>query len=272
MRILIRTSKWAIWARRCGSFAVPLTLLPVLLHREGLIGSLDFVAVETVALSFAVLGLLLGLGGFVRLWRTGDRGWGKASWGIVFSTLCLLPFGYFGYLALKNPVVTEISTDFRTPVPLSLLRPAQTPPALQAEIAAHFPNVRTRSYPIAAAQIFEILAQLVEEEGWDISISRNPDDTGGVGLLDGVALRLLGWRDEVAVRVLASDAGATIDMRSAPFFAFPDFGENGRRVEKLLLALDGKVTALLRTAAGTPATDPDADSGDAPPTVTGTEE
>lgn len=264
MRVLIRTSKWAIWARRCGSFALPLTVLPVLLHREGVLQSADFVTVEALALGFAGLGLLLGLGAFVRLWITGDRGWGKASWGIVFSILCLLPFGYFGYLALKNPVVTEISTNFRDPVPFSLLRPAATPPALQQEIAAHFPNVRTRSYPVDAGQVFIILAQLVDDEGWDVSISRNPDDTEGVGLLDGVAVRLLGWRDEVAIRVRATDTGAAIDMRSAPFYDFPDFGENGRRVEKLLLALDGRMTALLRTAAGASATDTEADSGDAP--------
>lgn len=264
MRVLIRTSKWAIWARRFGSFAVPLTVLPVLLHREDIIESGDFVAVETLALGFATLGLLLGLGGFVRLWFTGDRGWGKASWGIVFSILCLLPFGYFGYLALKNPVVNEISTNFRDPVPLSLLRPAATPPALQQQIAAHFPNVRTRSYPVDAGQVFTIVEQLVDEEGWDVSISRNPDDSEGTGLLDGVAIRLLGWRDEVAIRVRATDTGAIIDMRSAPFYDFPDFGENGRRVEKLLLALDGRMTALLRTAAGAPAADADADQGDAP--------
>lgn len=267
MRVLIRTSKWAIWARRCGSFAVPLTVLPVLLHRAGLLASADFIAVETVALGFAALGLLLGLGGFVRLWITGDRGWGKASWGIVFSILCLLPFGYFGYLALKNPVVSEVSTDFANPVPLAQLRPAPTPPALAAEIAARFPNARTRTYPVDAAQVFTILEQLVDEDGWEVSISRNPDDAGGIGLLDGIATRLLGWRDEVAIRVRATDTGAVIDMRSAPTFEFPDFGENGRRVEKLLLALDDKMTALLRTAAGAPAAD--ADATDAPPADTG---
>jgi hypothetical protein len=34
MRILIRTSKWAIWARRFGSLALPLAAIPVLMHRE----------------------------------------------------------------------------------------------------------------------------------------------------------------------------------------------------------------------------------------------
>ena len=50
MRILIRTSKWAIWARRFGSFAVPLTVIPVFMHREQMIASSDFVIIEAIPL------------------------------------------------------------------------------------------------------------------------------------------------------------------------------------------------------------------------------
>ena len=44
MRILIRTSRWAIWARRLGSVAVPLLVIPVLLHHLGLVGGGLFLA------------------------------------------------------------------------------------------------------------------------------------------------------------------------------------------------------------------------------------
>jgi len=74
MRILIRTSKWAIWARRLGSLALPLAIIPVLLHRERLITSADFNVVEIVAMSVAALGLVLSLGALWLL-RQGRRVW-----------------------------------------------------------------------------------------------------------------------------------------------------------------------------------------------------
>ncbi len=48
--------------------------------------------------------------------------------------------------------------------------------------------------------------------------------------------------------------GSIIDMRSVPLSGFHDFGENGRRIEEFLLALDEKITLTLRDAPQTPAT------------------
>src|SRR5688572_14563286 len=91
MRILIRTSKWAIWARRFGSLALPLAVVPVFMHRERMITSDDFHVIELVAMGVAALALVLALGAFVRLWVTGDHGWGKAVTGLIFSLICLAP-------------------------------------------------------------------------------------------------------------------------------------------------------------------------------------
>jgi len=43
MRILTRTSKWAIWARRLGGFSLPMLVVPVLLHRNQALGSDIFI-------------------------------------------------------------------------------------------------------------------------------------------------------------------------------------------------------------------------------------
>jgi hypothetical protein len=42
-------------------------------------------------------------------------------------------------------------------------------------------------------------------------------------------------------------------MRSASLSGFPDFGENGKRVEAFLLELDNQVTLMLRNAPAQPA-------------------
>ena len=63
----------------------------------------------------------------------------------------------------------------------------------------------------------------------------------------------LGFSQEVAVRVAGGADGATVDMRSTSLSAFPDFGENGQRVEAFLLELDNQVTLMLRNAPAQPA-------------------
>lgn len=254
MRILIRTSKWAIWARRFGSFAVPLTVVPVLLHREQFMSSADFAIVESVAAGVATLALILGLSAYARLWITGDRGWGKATWGLFFALICLAPFGWLGYQAVRYPLVNEVATNFGDPLPLSsAIRVVPTGAAMQELIDSTFPNARTRTYPIDATQMFATIEDLVDQRGWEIRTRRQPSAALDTGQLNAISVSLFGFRDEVAIRVADTPTGSTVDMRSVPLSGFHDFGENGRRVEEFLLALDQTITLLLRNAPQAPA-------------------
>ena len=258
MRILIRTSKWAIWARRFGSLALPLTIVPVLLHREQMIGSTDFAVVESVAAGVAALALILALGAYVRLWITGDQGWGKATWGLFFAILCLVPFGYLGLQATRYPLVNEVATNFTDPLPLSSSIRVPTGAALQQDIAATFPNARTRTYPIDATQIFATIEDLVDQRGWEVRTRREPPTALDSGQINAISVSIFGFRDEVAIRVSGTPSGSIVDMRSVPLSGFHDFGENGKRVEEFLLALDEKITLLLRDAPQAPAADAEA--------------
>ncbi len=248
MRILIRTSKWAIWARRLGSFALPVAIIPVFLHRERIIGSDDFHIIELVATGFALVALFLALGAFARLWVTGDQGWSRATIGLFFSLICLAPAALMVWLALHYPSVTDVSTDFGNPPALVTVVAKLATPEQRAELEAAFPNARTRTYPIAAEQMFDLVEQLGAANGWEPRARRAPTHPLDEGDLNAIATTLLGWRDEVSVRVLGTAAGSTVDMRSAAAHAWSDLGENGRRIEAFLLALDQRVTLLLRDA------------------------
>src|SRR3954465_5821225 len=167
MRILIRTSKWGIWARRVGALALPLAAIPVLLHRGHVITSENFLTVEVIALGLAVLAVLMATVAFMRLWFTGDQGWWKASLAFIFGILCLLPLGFFGYLYAKQPASADISTDFANPPALvSFIDARFTTPDQRARLEAQFPNARSRNYPIAAPEMFDAVAALVDDRGW----------------------------------------------------------------------------------------------------------
>jgi hypothetical protein len=260
MRILVRTSKWAIWARRFGSLALPLAIVPVFLHRERFITSNDFHVIEIIAIAVAALAFLLALGAFGRLWTTGDQGWGKAVMGLLLSLICLLPPAYLGFEMLRYPAPTDITTD--TVRPPGLVSQVEARPVAdateQAQVEAAFPNARSRTYPIEAAQMYALVVALSDARGWEPRARREPQTPLAEGQVNAVAMTLLGWRDEVAVRIQGQPQGSVVAMRSAALHVGPDFGENGRRIEDFMVALDERVKLILRDAPVTPGAEPEA--------------
>lgn len=247
MRILVRTSKWAIWARRLGSFALPLVVVPVFLHRQGMLDSNGFAFVEGLAVLMALAAVVLAVGAFVRLWITGDQGWWRAALGLFFALIALMPAVLGAYLFVRYPGVVDVSTDLRNPPPLT--RPAlnrRLDAELVARVAAAFPNAASRSYPLGPQQVFAIAADLAVARGWDIRRENPPQTPLGEGQLNAVETTLLGWRDEVSIRVTGGPTGATVAMRSASQGGWHDLGQNGMRIEDFLLALDTEVTTEMR--------------------------
>ena len=250
MRILIRTSKWATWARRLGSLALPLVVLPVALHHLRLITSDLFLVAAFLALAASALAVLVALVALARLWQTGDRGWGRAVAGLALGGLCLLPFIWYAGLMLRYPAVTDIATTDRGLMPL-VFEPgtaSMPPPKLLPadQIASIFPNVHTRTYPLAPAQTFALVQLLVTGNGWDVRFLREPGAGGEAGQINAQIATLPGWREEAVVRVTGTAAGSAVDMRSASLNALHDFGSNGLRIEAFMMALDDAVTTLLR--------------------------
>ncbi len=242
MRILVRTSKWAIWARRLSSFALPMLVIPVFLHRTQTITSDTFITILLVALSIAALGLVAGLVAYVRLWRSGDRGWAKATIGVVFGLICLSPVIYGAALFTRYPVVNDVSTDLVSPLPLVLKTDAPVPDApLQRQIIAAFPDIVTHTYPLDAKTVFSLVEKLVTDRGWDIRVRRLPGANNNAGRINAVAMTLFGWRDEIALRVSPGINGTRVDMRSASLFGVSDLGANAKRIESFLLALDQRL-------------------------------
>lgn len=254
MRILIRTSRWAIWSRRVGSFALPVTIVPVLLHRAALIDSQTFEAIEFAAIGFSILAVLLALGAFVSLWISGDRGWGRATAGGLLGLLCLLPAAYLLFLALRYPMLGDVSTDVADPLPLVFAVASPTAGADVQEMRAAYPNVQTRIYALDPMQVFQLVEGLSAAREWTVELRRVPQALSDAGQLNAVATSLFGWRDEVSIRVRGAGNGSRVDMRSVSRSAIHEPGANGHRIESFLLDLDNAVTVTMRdSSAAAPA-------------------
>ncbi|KKB08556.1 hypothetical protein VE25_18135 [Devosia geojensis] len=269
MRILIRTSKWAIRARRLASLSLPLIVIPVLLHRQGLIESNTFHVMLWVAFAVVVATLACALIALVRLWFTGDRGWDRAIVGLVAGLVCLAPFAWAGAMASRYPAATDIATADRQRLPLVLdgATATMSPPLVPnaAALEATFPNAKTRTYPLTAQQVFDVAMRLVEDRGWDLQAQTRPPAPGAEGRINARVTTLFGWRDDVVIALAGDPEGARVDMRSASLAGRHDLGANGQRVEEFLGAMDAEVTALLRDNPniGQPIIEPPAEAGDA---------
>lgn len=264
MRIIIRTSIWAIWARRLASLAVPLLVLPVVLYRQRLIETDAFHIAETVALGVALAGLLTALVALARLWQTGDRGWGRAIPALFVSLFCLLPFGWLALEVERYPAVTDVATIERQFLPLRLdaATEAMRPPVpLAAEhLGVEFPDARSRAYGLGPDRVYAVALGLIAQRGWTVVGQRQPSGLFGEGLINARVTHLLGWRDEVVLRIAMRPGGTGVDMRSVSLDALHDLGANGRRIEEFLNALDAGVAAALRDMQVT--TDPEEEDED----------
>jgi hypothetical protein len=261
MRILLRTSTWAIWARRLGSFALPLVVIPVLMHRARAISTETFSVVEALAVAMALAALVTSIGAFWRIWVTGDLGWGRAIAGLLLSLLCLSPVGLWSAEYLLYPEVGEVSTDTANPPPLlTAAPPGPSSPATQQRIVAAFPNVRNRTYPLPPGQVFALADKLAVERGWDVRRRRQPTGIGDPGQLNAVATTLFGMRDEVSIRVGPAGGGSVVAMRSASLDPLHEPGSNGTRIEEFLGALDGRVTLLMKDEPAGSASDQEVDN------------
>ena len=216
------------------------------MHRARLIESPEFLVVEIVAATSALFAIVLSIGGMGRIWVTGDRGWGRALGGLLFGLISLFPLGYVVSGMVRNPAVLDVGTTSFEPPGLGYFS------AVSDSRPQVLPGLGPHSYPVDAPQIFALAATVVDVEGWEVVSSSPPTDAVGTGQLNAVATTLLGWRDEVAIRVSGDGANTVVDVRSASLGRTHDLGDNARRIAAFLTALDEKVTLYQRDSA-TPA-------------------
>ncbi len=245
MGTIQRTSKWAIWAQRMGGFALPLGVLPIWLHRSEVMSSGVFQFIISVAVILACLAILLGIAAYIRIWQTGDHGWGRATLSIFIGLLCLSPIIYGTSLAARYPLTNDVTTNWERNLSLTQKEepPLSSLSALSDEILQAFPGATARVYSLSPQQMFGLIEELVALREWKIVGQNQPGNSGRTGQINALAMTLMGWQDEVVLRVTPSQDGTKVDMRSTSLNGAHDLGTNGLRIEGFLAELDA-VAAL----------------------------
>jgi uncharacterized protein (DUF1499 family) len=239
-------SKLAIWSRRLALFAIAVVLLVIVIVNLGFLDPLPAIASLAGSLFFALVAMVLAVGAFVVIWRQGLRGLGLAVAALGIGIAMLAYPAYLGVLFYRLPAVNDITTDPVDPPRFDArLRPRGANPvtypgaaALQLQRAA-YPDIEPLLVSVPPLEAYEAAYAVIKKRKWVIVDERPPQTGRREGRIAAVAhTPLMGFRDDVVVRVRAAEDGARIDMRSASRYGVHDFGANASRLRSLSNDID----------------------------------
>jgi len=238
-------SIFARWTSRIAVFSVGVLATAILLHR--LFALPTPVAFNLAALAFAgaAFSLLLALAATVGVWRTGRPGTAR----IVFAVLVSLGLLSWPLIYLPEyetlPKINDITTNAASPpnfVAIAKLRGAGAnaiayPGAAFAKAqAAAYPDIKAIEINRSSDEAFELAADAIRRLKLDVVGQEAPNiKTGRPGTIEIVDRSLiLGFYDDVVIRVTGDGEQARIDLRSAARYGAIDLGRNAERVRQLL--------------------------------------
>ena len=237
-------SRLAIWARRIALFSLVAALLSIVIVRSGILEIEPALATFGGALLLAVIGILLALASFVVIWKDGLGG---LSYGLTAVAIGLALGAYplyLGYKWYQLPPISDITTDPIDPPrfeAIARLRPRGANPSAYAGLyaaeqqRAAYPDIEPLMVTVAPAAAYEAARAIIEKRKWRIVDAREPQLNRREGRIEAVARTpIMGFRDDVVVRVRTASGGARIDIRSASRYGRTDFGANASRIRSLV--------------------------------------
>ena len=247
------TSRLAIWARRMAGFAFLAAFLAVLIVRSGLLENRPALATFAGALATAVVALLLALSAFVVIWMEGLAGIGAAVTAMLVSLALLAYPAYLGIRAYRLPWIYDITTDPIDPPryeALARLRVRDANPTTYAGLYAAdqqrsaYPDVGPLGTNATAQAAYDAALAVVNKRRWRVVDARPPQAGRREGRIEAVARTpIMGFRDDVVIRVRAETDGARIDARSSSRYGAFDFGTNAARVRGLMNDIEDAIRA-----------------------------
>jgi uncharacterized protein (DUF1499 family) len=245
-------SRLALWARRLALFALAVALLAIVVVRLDFIEILPGLATFGGAVGMAVIAMLFAIAAFIVIWREGLKGFGHALLAFVIGIALVTYPAYLGVKAYRLPPLADITTDTVDPPrfeAIARLRPREANPVAYpgpavAELQrATYPSIAPLQTSSTPSELYEAAMTVVTKRKWRVVDARSPQAGRREGRIEAVArTALMGFRDDVVIRVRAISGGARLDIRSASRYGQRDFGANAQRVLSLLEDIEEAAT------------------------------
>lgn len=241
-------SRAAVWGSRIGIAAIVLLVLAIAANHMGLLGyKLPLMGIAGGAL-LGLIAILTSLVGLIIALR-GKGGAGVALLGVVLGVVAAAPVATTLVAGRSVPRIHDITTDLSNPpqfdavvalregAPNALDR--ATPPDLAEQQQKAYPDLATLTVSEQPGKVYEAALETAKQMGWTIDAS-----TPEKGLIEATAVtKLIGFKDDVAIRVTETEGGAAVDVRSVSRVGMSDLGANAKRIRAYLAALKAKLAA-----------------------------
>jgi uncharacterized protein (DUF1499 family) len=241
-------SKLAIWSRAIAIFSLPVVLLAVIIVRSGFLEIVPGLAILGGALFLAVIAVVVALGALVIIWREGLEGAGFAMTALSIGFLILAYPAYFAVLGYRLPAIYDVSSDPVDPPRFEAVarlrsrdaNPIAYPGARAANLQrAAYRDVEPLMLGATPQETYDAVLALMTKRKWRVVDARQPQGKRRDGHIEAVARTpIMGFRDDVVVRIHAAEDETRVDMRSASRFGHHDFGTNASRIRSFLEDLD----------------------------------
>ncbi len=252
-------SFFARWTSRTALFSAGILLAGLMAHRIFAMSTPVTLNLIKLSMVGAVLALVLAVIASIRIWIKAGPGVPRIVTAVLVS-LALLGWPLSQYKAFTTlPEINDITTDWKNPprfVKLAQLRPAH---ANQIQYPGEpFAKKQRKAYPDlvglnvnrSSIEAFEVVADAMRRRGMTIVNEHVPGGEGNEpGFIEAVdRTMVLGFYDDVVVRVSGDQSRSRVDIRSASRFGDHDLGQNARRVRALLKEIVVRLEASVPSA------------------------
>ncbi len=248
----MKRTAFAKWAMRIALFSAQLIVLALLLHRFTPFPTPVALNLVLVGFAGAFLALILAIVAVVRIWQFGMPGFGHACAGAFVAIAILMWPAVLVPRAMRLPAINDVTTDAARPptfVALARARPTDANSAsypgtsFALEQAAAYPDIKPLEVARPSGESFDITRSVVARLGWRIVSESPPSKSAQTGLIEAVDETLiLGFDDDVVIRVVGDQKVSRIDVRSASRYGRHDLGRNAERVRGLLKQLHARLS------------------------------
>ena len=242
------------WTPRIAVFSGALVVTAVLLHR--LLGMPTPLALNLfgVALGLAGLAMLLGMIALGDVWRRGAEGTAGALMGMLLAgSVFAWPLAFLpAYVNL--PAINDATTSLTSPPRFNALakereraglaNPVLYPSEQFAELQkAAYPDLRPLLVNRPLDDTYEMALETLKRLRFQI-VAETPPRQRQAGLIEAVdRTMVIGFYDDVVLRVEPDGARTRVDVRSASRFGQHDLGRNSSRVRRVLSELQARIDA-----------------------------
>ena len=245
------TSRLAIWARRVALFSLAATLIAIIVVRSGALEIVPALSTLGGALVLSLVAILLALGAGIAIWREGLGGIREAVTALLIGLALIAYPLYVGIKAYRLPAIYDVTTDPIDPPrfeAIARLRPRDANPVTYAGLytaeqqRVAYSDIEPDLTTASPQEAYDAVLKVIGKRKWHVVDARPPQAAAPRdGLVEAVARTpILGFRDDVVVRVRATREGARIDVRSASRYGRHDIGTNAERVRALIDDVDDR--------------------------------